>query len=81
MNGYLLDSDIWIISNRHYRQRFFPIVWHFFLNTEHLYMLDRVYEEITTKDDELSVWSKSTLRVKPSCQIYLLPNTKLLHST
>ncbi|ARY92783.1 MULTISPECIES: DUF4411 family protein [Lacticaseibacillus] len=64
MNGYLLDSDIWIISNRHYRQRFFPIVWHFFLNTEHLYMLDRVYEEITTKDDELSVWVKEHFKGK-----------------
>lgn len=64
MNGYLLDSDIWIISNRHYRQQFFPIVWHFFLNTEHLYMLDRVYEEITTQDDELSVWVKKHFKDK-----------------
>ncbi len=31
MNGYLVDTNIFIASNRNYRQEFFPVVWNFFL--------------------------------------------------
>jgi hypothetical protein len=58
MNGYLVDTSIFIASNRNYRQEFFPVVWKFFLNTSHLYMLDRVYNELIEKPDDLSIWAK-----------------------
>lgn len=39
MNGYLVDSNILITSNRRYRQQYFPVVWHFFsANTAFLYV-------------------------------------------
>lgn len=64
MNGYLIDSNILINSNRYYRQEFFPIVWKFFITTPNFYMLDRVYDELTTKDDALSVWTKQNYNKK-----------------
>jgi hypothetical protein len=53
-----VDSNILINSNRNYRQKYFPVVWDFFLNTPDLYMLDRVYRELVSKDDELRAWIK-----------------------
>lgn len=62
MNGYLVDSNIFIVSNRNYRQEFFPVVWDFFLSTPNLYMLDRVYNELVPKNDALSVWAKKNYK-------------------
>lgn len=58
MNGYLIDSNILINSNRFYRRQFFPVVWHFFLKVPNFYMLDRVYEELISKPDDLRDWTK-----------------------
>lgn len=58
MSGYLVDSNILINSNRNYRQQFFPIVWQFYLNMPNFYMIDRVYDELLTKDDDLKKWTK-----------------------
>ncbi|WP_054726159.1 DUF4411 family protein [Paucilactobacillus hokkaidonensis] len=64
MNGYLVDSNILITSNRRYRQQYFPVVWHFFLQTPHFYMLDRVYNELTSKNDDLKNWTKQNYQNK-----------------
>lgn len=64
MNGYLVGSNILITSNRRYRQQYFPIVWHFFLQTPHFYMLDRVYDELTSKNDDLKLWTKQNYQNK-----------------
>ncbi len=58
MNGYLVDSKILINSNRNYRQKFFPVVWHFFLTVPNFYVIDRVYDELISKDDDLCDWTK-----------------------
>jgi len=64
MNGYLIDSNILINSNRYYRQQFFPVVWQFYLQTPDLYMLDRVYAELVSKDDSLGKWTKANYKPK-----------------
>ncbi|AWR91990.1 hypothetical protein DMC16_13120 [Lacticaseibacillus paracasei] len=57
MNGYLFDSNILINSNRYYKQRFFPVIWDFFLCTSpQVYVLDRVFDELCTKNDDLHLW-------------------------
>lgn len=58
MTGYLVDSNILINSNRYYRQQYFPVVWHFFQQMPNFHMLDRVYQELTSKSDDLSVWTR-----------------------
>lgn len=52
MNGYLIDTNILINSNRYYRQKFFSVVWNFFLTMPNFYMLDRVYDELISKKDD-----------------------------
>lgn len=58
---YLIDSNILINSNRHYKQKFFPVVWDFFLNND-VYLIDKVYDELKDKDDELSEWIKNNCK-------------------
>ncbi|WCG35738.1 DUF4411 family protein [Companilactobacillus farciminis] len=64
MNGYLIDSNILINSNRYYRQKFFPVVWNFFLTMPNFYMLDRVYDELVSKKDDLCTWTKNNYKNK-----------------
>ena len=59
MNGYLIDSNILINSNRYYKQKYFPVVWNFFLKTPNFFMLDKVYNELTSKEDDLCKWTLS----------------------
>lgn len=62
MIGYLIDSNILINSNRYYKPQFFPVVWKFFVSTPNCYMLDRVYNELTSKDDTLRSWTIQNYR-------------------
>ncbi|WP_273753449.1 DUF4411 family protein [Leuconostoc mesenteroides] len=58
MSGYLIDSNILIVSSRNYRQKFFPIIWQFFKNNNQIYVLDKVYSELVCIDDDLGKWVK-----------------------
>ncbi|MBU7540808.1 DUF4411 family protein [Levilactobacillus brevis] len=62
MSGYLIDSNILIVSNRNYRQDFFPVVWEFFKNNEDVFITNRVYNEIMKLDDELCAWTKANYK-------------------
>lgn len=73
MNGYLIDSNILIVSNRQYRQKYFPIVWNFFKNNDEIYVLDKVYNELVGIDDELGNWIKSNYN-----KIKLVSNSSVL---
>lgn len=64
MSGYLIDSNILIVSNRNYRQDFFPVVWNFFKNNTDIYVLDRVYNEVIKVDDDLCNWAKNNYKNK-----------------
>ena len=64
MKGFLIDSNIFINANRHYRRAYFPIVWHFFEQTPEVYMLDRVYDEVIGLGDDLSDWARGFYRDK-----------------
>lgn len=58
MSGYLIDANILIVSNRNYRQAFFPVVWNFFKNNDAVFVSKHVYDEILTLDDDLCAWTK-----------------------
>lgn len=62
MSGYLIDSNILIVSNKRYHQEFFPVVWDFFKNNDDVYMLDRVYNEIIKINDDLCDWAKENYK-------------------
>lgn len=58
MSGYLIDSNILIVSNRNYRQEFFPVVWNFFKNNQNVFISKPVYSEIVVLQDDLCDWTK-----------------------
>lgn len=62
MNGYLIDSNILIVSNHNYRQEFFPVVWNFFTNSNDMFVSNRVYKEIIAVKDDLCDWTKSNYK-------------------
>lgn len=59
---YLIDANIFISSNTHYKPEFFPVLWDFFEKNENVYILDKVYDEILAGDDNLVEWVKMNKR-------------------
>lgn len=62
MNGYLIDSNILIVSKKNYRQKYFPVIWNFFKDSGDIFVLDRVYDELMSMDDDLTEWVKTTYK-------------------
>ncbi|AWI39504.1 DUF4411 family protein [Lactiplantibacillus plantarum] len=62
MSGYLIDSNILIVSNRNYRQDYFPVVWDFFKNNQDVYISNYVYDELLKLDDDLCQWTKNNYK-------------------
>ncbi|WP_270759191.1 DUF4411 family protein [Lactiplantibacillus plantarum] len=62
MSGYLIDSNILIVSNRNYRQDYFPVVWNFFKNNQDVYISNYVYNELLKLDDDLCEWTKTNYK-------------------